>query len=124
MRGQRLGRRARHRQEVTFPEALQTGQALQELLLALRAETRQSRDAAFAAGALESRRRFDPELREEDAQPLRPETRDAQEILDSGGKLGRAAPVSSASDPVRTISAMPATRPGPIPRTSPSVPAS
>ncbi len=88
MRGQGRGRRAGHREQVAFAEALQTGQALEELLLALGAETRQGRDAAFAAGALERRRRVDPELLEEDAQALRPEARDAQEILDAGGKFG------------------------------------
>ena len=122
VRGQSLGRRAGHRQEVTFPEALQTGQALQELLLALRAETRQGRDATFAAGALERRRRFNPQLLEEDAQPLRSETRDAQEILDSGGKFGpqlgqqrerpREDDLSDAGDQARTDSAHFAERAG------------
>ena len=54
----------------------------------LRSEPWQVGDTAFAAGALESRRRVDPELLEQDAQALRSEPRDAQQILNSGRELG------------------------------------
>jgi hypothetical protein len=108
------GRRRLHRLEAAAapPHGAGEGDALQDLLLGLRAEAGELGDPAGGRGLLQRVQRVDPQLRVQRADALRAQPLDAHQVEEPGGGPARSS--SSMAEPVATSS--PARRRSPPPR--------